>query len=135
MASHWKDLTHISGLFCLVGFHMATEGTYTELFFLFTSMWNVNTALHKNIDPDTHHVHDHCSSLAGCPYDLGLREVRKSSLVLLWAAPLYEGSSPVTGYFLEISEGDQSDDWTALNEKPISDTHHKVSKFASFSSR
>lgn len=62
--------------------------------------------------------------------------MRKSSLVLLWAAPLYEGSSPVTGYFLEISEGDQSDDWTALNEKPVSDTHYKVSveKFASFSS-
>ncbi|KAM9353647.1 myomesin-3 [Symphorus nematophorus] len=63
----------------------------------------------------------------GCPYDLQLREVRNSSLVLLWAAPLYEGTSPVTGYLLEISQGDQSDDWTALNEKPISDTHYKVS--------
>ncbi|XP_041798194.1 myomesin-3 [Chelmon rostratus] len=63
----------------------------------------------------------------GCPHDLELREVRDSSLVLLWAAPLYEGRSPVTGYLLEISQGDQSDDWTALNEKPISDTHYKVS--------
>ncbi|KAM7421303.1 hypothetical protein PAMA_015448 [Pampus argenteus] len=63
----------------------------------------------------------------GCPYDLLLREVRNDSLVLLWAAPLYEGRGPVTGYFLEISQGDQSDDWTALNEKPISDTHYKVS--------
>ncbi|XP_070767678.1 myomesin-3 [Enoplosus armatus] len=63
----------------------------------------------------------------GCPYDLELREVRNSSLVLLWAAPLYEGRSPVTGYLLEISQGDQSDNWTALNEKPTSDTHYKVS--------
>ncbi|XP_076593460.1 myomesin-3 [Chaetodon auriga] len=63
----------------------------------------------------------------GCPYDLEFREVSKSSLVLLWAAPLYEGRSPVTGYLLEISQGDQSDDWTALNEKPICDTHYKVS--------
>uniref|UniRef100_A0A4W6BZW8 Myomesin 3 n=1 Tax=Lates calcarifer TaxID=8187 RepID=A0A4W6BZW8_LATCA len=63
----------------------------------------------------------------GCPYDLGLREVRNNSLVLLWAAPLYEGRSPVTGYLLEISQGDQSDSWTALNDKPISDTHYKVS--------
>ncbi|XP_034410301.1 myomesin-3 [Cyclopterus lumpus] len=63
----------------------------------------------------------------GCPYDVQFREVRDGSLVLLWAAPLYEGWSPVTGYFLEISQGDQSDDWTALNEKPIYDTHHKVS--------
>ena len=50
------------------------------------------------------------------------------SLVLLWAAPLYQGQSPVTGYFLEISEGDQSDNWTTLNEKQITDTHYKVSE-------
>ncbi|XP_035528933.1 myomesin-3 [Morone saxatilis] len=63
----------------------------------------------------------------GCPYDLEFREVRNSSLVLLWVAPLYVGRSPVTGYFLEISQGDQSGDWTALNEEPVSDTHYKVS--------
>ncbi|KAF3839405.1 hypothetical protein F7725_018122 [Dissostichus mawsoni] len=63
----------------------------------------------------------------GCPYDAEVREVSASSLVLLWAAPLYQGQSPVTGYFLEISEGDQSDNWTTLNEKPITDTHYKVS--------
>ncbi|KAG7216849.1 hypothetical protein INR49_001503 [Caranx melampygus] len=63
----------------------------------------------------------------GCPYDLEFREVRKNSLVLLWAAPLYEGQSPVTGYLLEISHGDQSEDWTALNDEPITDRHYKVS--------
>ncbi|XP_042346235.1 myomesin-3 [Plectropomus leopardus] len=63
----------------------------------------------------------------GPPYDAEVREVRNDSLVLLWAAPLYEGRGPVTGYLLEVSQGDQSDDWTALNDKPISDTHYKVS--------
>ncbi|XP_028436038.1 myomesin-3 [Perca flavescens] len=63
----------------------------------------------------------------GCPCDLEFREVRNNSLVLLWAAPLYEGRSPVTGYLLEISQGDESDNWTALNERPISDTHYNVS--------
>uniref|UniRef100_A0AAX7SVB4 Myomesin 3 n=1 Tax=Astatotilapia calliptera TaxID=8154 RepID=A0AAX7SVB4_ASTCA len=63
----------------------------------------------------------------GCPYDLEIREVRNGSLVLLWAAPLYEGRSPVTGYLLKISQGDQSENWTALSEKSISDTHYKVS--------
>ena len=48
-------------------------------------------------------------------------------MVLLWAAPLYEGGSPVAGYLLEISQGDQSEDWTAWNEEPICDTHYKVS--------
>ncbi|XP_012730505.2 myomesin-3 [Fundulus heteroclitus] len=62
----------------------------------------------------------------GCPYDLEFREVRDGSLVLLWAAPLYEGQSPVTGYVLEISQGNQSDNWTILTAKPISETHYKV---------
>lgn len=53
--------------------------------------------------------------------------MRNSSLVLLWAAPLYEGRSAVTGYLLEISQGDQSDNWIALNKKTVSDTHYKVS--------
>ncbi|XP_023820335.1 myomesin-3 [Oryzias latipes] len=62
----------------------------------------------------------------GCPYDLEIREVRNGSLVLLWATPLYEGQGPVTGYLLEISQGDQSKDWTSVNKKTISDTHYKV---------
>ncbi|XP_061573268.1 myomesin-3 isoform X2 [Cololabis saira] len=62
----------------------------------------------------------------GCPYDLEFREVRSDSLVLLWATPLYEGQSPITGYLLEISQEDQSDIWTALTEEPVSDTHYKV---------
>ncbi|XP_054638923.1 myomesin-3 isoform X2 [Dunckerocampus dactyliophorus] len=64
----------------------------------------------------------------GCPFDLAVREVRNNSLVLLWAAPLYAGKDPVTGYFLEISQGGpDSDNWTALNEKPVTDTYYKVS--------
>ncbi|XP_068997823.1 myomesin-3 isoform X1 [Embiotoca jacksoni] len=63
----------------------------------------------------------------GCPYDLEVREARNGSLVLLWANPLYEGRGPVTGYLLEVSQGDQSDDWTAFNDKPISGTNYKVS--------
>ncbi|XP_019724605.1 myomesin-3 [Hippocampus comes] len=63
----------------------------------------------------------------GCPFDLEVREVKDHSLVLLWAAPLYEGRGPVTGYSLEISRGERSDEWTAVNDEPVTDTHHKVS--------
>uniref|UniRef100_A0A3B3XT03 Myomesin 3 n=1 Tax=Poecilia mexicana TaxID=48701 RepID=A0A3B3XT03_9TELE len=55
----------------------------------------------------------------GCPYDLELREVRDDSLVLRWASPLYEGQSPVSGYMLEMSQGNQSDNWTILTAKPV----------------
>lgn len=48
--------------------------------------------------------------------------------MLLWAAALYEGRGPVTGYVLEMSQGDQSEDWIAVHEKTISDTHYKVSR-------
>ncbi|XP_061145859.1 myomesin-3 [Syngnathus typhle] len=62
----------------------------------------------------------------GCPFDVEVREVSDHSLVLLWAAPLYEGQGPITGYLLEISQGDDSDTWTAVNDKPVTDTFYKV---------
>ncbi|XP_061676890.1 myomesin-3 isoform X2 [Syngnathoides biaculeatus] len=63
----------------------------------------------------------------GCPFDLEVREVRDHSLVLLWGAPLYEGRGPVQGYLVEISQGDQSEEWTAVNAEPVTETYHKVS--------
>ncbi|XP_053467554.1 myomesin-3 [Ictalurus furcatus] len=63
----------------------------------------------------------------GCPYDLELREVRQESLVLLWAEPLYQGQSQITGYVVEISEGAESEDWTSVTQEPIIDTYLKVS--------
>lgn len=63
----------------------------------------------------------------GCPYDLELREVRQESLVLLWAEPVYQGQSQITGYVVEISEGEESEDWTAVTQEPISDMYLKVS--------
>ncbi|XP_030015067.1 myomesin-3 [Sphaeramia orbicularis] len=63
----------------------------------------------------------------GCPYDLEVRDVRNDSVVLLWAPPLYEGQGPVTGYLLEMSQGEQSDNWTTINDSSVSDTQYKVS--------
>lgn len=70
--------------------------------------------------------------LLGCPYDLELREVRGDSLVLLWAAPLYQGQSPISGYVVEMSEVEECEeceeceDWTAVTQEPIVDTHLRV---------
>ncbi|XP_055020131.1 myomesin-3 isoform X2 [Boleophthalmus pectinirostris] len=63
----------------------------------------------------------------GPPYDVQIKEVRDTSLVAVWSPPLYEGQGPVTGYLLEVCQGDQSDEWTAINDQPITGTHYKVS--------
>lgn len=63
---------------------------------------------------------------AGCPYDLEFREVRRNSVVLLWAEPLYKGQSEISGYIVEISEGAESEDWTPLTREPVTETHFKV---------
>ncbi|XP_026083940.1 myomesin-3-like [Carassius auratus] len=63
----------------------------------------------------------------GCPYDLEFREVRRNSLVLLWAEPLYKGQSEISGYVVEISEGAESEDWTPVTSEPVTETHLKVS--------
>ncbi|XP_073781636.1 myomesin-3 [Danio rerio] len=62
----------------------------------------------------------------GCPYDLEFREVRRDSLVLLWAEPLYKGQSEITGYIVEISEGAESEGWTRVTRELVTETHLKV---------
>uniref|UniRef100_A0A8B9HJK6 Myomesin 3 n=1 Tax=Astyanax mexicanus TaxID=7994 RepID=A0A8B9HJK6_ASTMX len=63
----------------------------------------------------------------GCPYDLELREVRRESLVVMWAEPLYQGQSQITGYVVEISQGEESEDWTEVTQESVTDRHLKVS--------
>ena len=52
-------------------------------------------------------------------------EVRDTSLVLLWKAPVYSGSSPVSGYFVDYEEED-SGEWITFNEAPRAHRYLKV---------
>ncbi|KFV92207.1 M-protein, striated muscle, partial [Eurypyga helias] len=61
----------------------------------------------------------------GPAYDLMVCEVRNTSLVLLWKAPVYEGKSPITGYLVDYKEVD-TEDWITANEKPSSKRYFKV---------
>lgn len=64
-------------------------------------------------------------NILGPAYDLTICEVRNTSLVLLWKAPVYEGKSPITGYFVDYKEVD-AEDWITANEKPTSKRYLKV---------
>ncbi|XP_014724951.1 PREDICTED: myomesin-2 [Sturnus vulgaris] len=61
----------------------------------------------------------------GPAYDLMICEIRNTSLVLLWKAPVYEGKSPITGYLVDYKEVD-SEDWITANEKPTPKRYFKV---------
>ncbi|XP_029451613.1 myomesin-2 isoform X2 [Rhinatrema bivittatum] len=61
----------------------------------------------------------------GPSYDLTFCEVRKSSLVILWKAPVYIGKGPVTGYFVDY-KGTDSEAWTTVNEKTTEKCYLKV---------
>uniref|UniRef100_A0A8C0QAZ2 Myomesin 2 n=1 Tax=Canis lupus familiaris TaxID=9615 RepID=A0A8C0QAZ2_CANLF len=61
----------------------------------------------------------------GPAYDLTFCEVRDSSLVVLWKAPVYSGSSPVSGYFVDYKEED-SGEWSTVNEAPTASRYLKV---------
>ncbi|XP_033375527.1 myomesin-3 [Parus major] len=61
----------------------------------------------------------------GPPYDVRCTEVRDSSLQLHWEAPLYLGTGPLTGYFIELCE-EGSEEWKQINKKPTATTHMKV---------
>ncbi|KAM8953833.1 myomesin-2 isoform 3-T3 [Pelodytes ibericus] len=61
----------------------------------------------------------------GPAYDLTFCEVRDSSLVILWKAPVYTGNSPVSGYFVEYKEVD-SEEWTRVNQTATATRYLKV---------
>ncbi|XP_048155588.1 myomesin-2 isoform X1 [Corvus hawaiiensis] len=61
----------------------------------------------------------------GPAYGLMICEVRNTSVVLLWKAPVYEGKSPITGYLVDYKEVD-AEDWITANEKPTSKRYLKV---------
>ncbi|XP_059941943.1 myomesin-2 [Mesoplodon densirostris] len=61
----------------------------------------------------------------GPAYDLTFCEVRDTSLVLLWKAPVYSGSSPVSGYFVDHKEED-SEEWITVNEATTAHRYLKV---------
>ncbi|OXB56410.1 hypothetical protein ASZ78_010664 [Callipepla squamata] len=62
----------------------------------------------------------------GPPYDVRFTEVRDSSLMLHWQAPLYAGAGPVTGYYVDMCE-EGTEDWKQINKQSIATTHMKVS--------
>ncbi|KAI4550627.1 hypothetical protein MJT46_020171, partial [Ovis ammon polii x Ovis aries] len=61
----------------------------------------------------------------GPAYDLTFCEVRDTSLVLLWKPPVYSGSSPVSGYFVDYKEED-SGEWLTVNEVTTPHRYLKV---------
>lgn len=67
-----------------------------------------------------------CPHVSGPAYDLTFCEVRDTSLVLLWKAPVYSGSSPVSGYFVDYKEG-EAEEWVTVNEGATANRYLKVS--------
>uniref|UniRef100_F6QLU9 Myomesin 3 n=1 Tax=Xenopus tropicalis TaxID=8364 RepID=F6QLU9_XENTR len=63
----------------------------------------------------------------GPPYDVRSTEVRNTSLMLQWEAPIYTGIGPVTGYIIEIREHGSGLDWKRINENIVADTHMRIS--------
>ncbi|XP_039594681.1 M-protein, striated muscle isoform X2 [Polypterus senegalus] len=61
----------------------------------------------------------------GPTYDLTFSEIRNTSLVIQWKAPVYSGSSPVSGYYVDICEAGK-EEWTTVNNKATSHRYLKV---------
>ncbi|XP_028987246.1 myomesin 1a (skelemin) [Betta splendens] len=57
-------------------------------------------------------------TVPGVPVGLHAQEVRDTSLVVLWEPPVFEGRSPVNGYYLDIKEASAGEEgWKAVHEK------------------
>uniref|UniRef100_A0A671Q104 Myomesin 2 n=1 Tax=Sinocyclocheilus anshuiensis TaxID=1608454 RepID=A0A671Q104_9TELE len=61
----------------------------------------------------------------GPAYDVTFTEVRDDSVVVEWKAPVYNGASAITGYFVEKSKKG-SDNWSKVNESSVNHCYLKV---------
>ncbi|XP_011485367.1 myomesin-1 isoform X1 [Oryzias latipes] len=68
-------------------------------------------------------------TVPGVPVGLRVLEVRDTSAVVLWDRPLFDGRSPVNGYYLDLkvaSEGEGG--WKAAHEKTNKSKYMKVTQ-------
>ncbi|XP_054888736.1 myomesin 1a (skelemin) isoform X3 [Poeciliopsis prolifica] len=57
-------------------------------------------------------------TIPGPPVGLYVMEVRDTSVVVLWEPPVFDGRSPVNGYYLDIKEASAGEEgWKAVHEK------------------
>uniref|UniRef100_A0A8C6UGI2 Myomesin 1a (skelemin) n=1 Tax=Neogobius melanostomus TaxID=47308 RepID=A0A8C6UGI2_9GOBI len=67
-------------------------------------------------------------TVPGVPVGVHAQEVRDTSLVVLWESPVFDGRTPVTGFYLDLKDasvaGDQG--WKAVHEKATKKKFMKV---------
>ncbi|KAM4728858.1 myomesin 1a (skelemin) isoform 2-T2 [Anableps anableps] len=57
-------------------------------------------------------------TIPGPPVGLHVLEVRDTSVVVLWEPPVFDGRSPVNGYYLDFKEASAGEEgWKAVHEK------------------
>ncbi|XP_072296951.1 myomesin 1a (skelemin) isoform X2 [Eucyclogobius newberryi] len=66
-------------------------------------------------------------TVPGVPVGLHVQEVRDTSLVVLWEPPLFDGRSPVNGYYLDLKEASAgAEGWRAVHEKVNKKKYMKI---------
>ncbi|MED6280303.1 hypothetical protein CHARACLAT_009372, partial [Characodon lateralis] len=66
-------------------------------------------------------------TIPGPPVGLHVLEVRDTSVVVLWEPPVFDGRSPVNGYYLDIKEASADEKgWKAVHEKTNKGKYMKV---------
>ncbi|TSK82173.1 Myomesin-1 [Bagarius yarrelli] len=64
-------------------------------------------------------------ALPGPPHGLHMLEVRKDSLVLLWNPPTFTGRSSITGYYVDIKEGNGK--WRGVQDRSTKNAYLQIS--------
>lgn len=71
-------------------------------------------------------------TVPGVPVGLHALEVRDTSLVVLWEPPLFDGRTPVNGFYLDLKEASAGDEgWKAAHEKANKQKYLKISGLTS----
>lgn len=65
----------------------------------------------------------------GPPVGLHVLEVRDTSVIVLWEPPVFNGRTPVNGYYVDVKEASAGEQgWRAVHEKANKSKYMKVRK-------
>lgn len=62
----------------------------------------------------------------GPPAKIRIADSTKSSITLGWSKPVYDGGSDITGYIVEMKQGEE-EEWTVVSSREVRTTEYVVS--------
>ncbi|XP_030017224.1 myomesin 1a (skelemin) isoform X2 [Sphaeramia orbicularis] len=120
----WHEMNHQAVTSCTYKAENLKENVLYQFQVRAMNMAGVSTA---SLPSSSLECKEWTITVPGAPVGLHVLEVRDTSVVVLWEPPVFDGRSPVNGYYLDLKEASTGDEgWKGVHEKVNTKKYIKV---------